>query len=74
MYHGRTVHFIGFRGEEYNTASRVYGKPDYIHKNWDRRARREIDFDADVLVFANAATPDVLVRNAPDINEDLYNG
>ncbi len=46
------VHFIGFRGNEYTSAVRVWGKPDFIHMGWDRRSRREIDFDADTIVFA----------------------
>lgn len=46
------VHFVGFRGEEYLSAVRVWGLPDYWHRGWDRRARREIDFDRDTIVFA----------------------
>lgn len=26
------LHFIGFRGDEYTSAVRVWGKPDYVHE------------------------------------------
>lgn len=45
------IHFVGFRGEEYLSAIRVWGKPDFIHRGYDRRALREIA-DGDIVVFA----------------------
>lgn len=45
------VHFVGFRGDEFNRAKRVFGKPDFIHPGWDLRARREIA-PGDTVVFA----------------------
>jgi hypothetical protein len=30
---------------------RVFGRPDFIHRRWDKRARREIQ-PGDVLIFA----------------------
>lgn len=66
----RCVHFIGFRGEEYWSAVKVFGRPHFIHIGWDRRAAREIG-DADVVVFANGhgeAPP--RERNYPDIIEE----
>jgi hypothetical protein len=45
------VHFVGFRGEEYISAVKVWGRPEYIHRGWDRRARREIS-ENDTIVFA----------------------
>ena len=48
----RCVHLVGFRGEEYWSAVRAFGPPDYIHRGWDKRARREIDFAVDLIVFA----------------------
>lgn len=47
----RCVHFIGFRGDEYLSAVRAFGPPDFIHRGWDLRARREIA-DGDLIVFA----------------------
>ena len=47
------IHFIGFRGYEYVSAVRVWGKPDFIHPVHDRRAYIEIDKENDILIFAN---------------------
>jgi len=52
-----TVHFVGFRGDEFNRAQRVFGAPDFVHVHWDRRAVAEV-FDGDVVVFANNANED----------------
>lgn len=64
------VHFIGFRGEEFWSAVKVWGRPGFIHMRWDRRARREIA-DGDTLVFARgyAGQPPSQI-NAPDLIED----
>jgi hypothetical protein len=51
------VHFIGFRGEEYHSAVRVWGLPDFYHRGWDTRAQREIA-EGDVLVFGPKADPE----------------
>jgi hypothetical protein len=45
------VHFVGFRGEEYWSAVRVWGLPDVYHRSWDMRALREIA-KCDTVVFA----------------------
>ncbi len=45
------VHFVGFRGEEYQSAVRVWGLPDVYHFVWDQRAQREIA-RCDTVVFA----------------------
>ena len=47
----KCVHYVGFTGDEYVRARRVFGGPAFIHRGWDMRARREIS-DADVVVFA----------------------
>lgn len=47
----RCVHFVGFRGDEYHSAVKVFGKPHFIHRGWDLRAQREIGED-DIVVFA----------------------
>lgn len=31
------VHFVGFRGDEYARATKVWGKPDFIHRMMDPR-------------------------------------
>jgi len=47
----RTVHFVGFRGDEYTAAVRVFGRPNFIHRIWDIRAAAEIQPE-DLVVFA----------------------
>jgi len=55
------VHFIGFRTDhEYQSAIKVFGKPDFVHKWHDRRAYGDIDTDNDTVVFASKARPDVI--------------
>jgi hypothetical protein len=45
------VHFVGFKSNEYVSARRVWGVPDFIHRGWDTRAWREIAPE-DTVVFA----------------------
>ena len=45
------VHFVGFRGDEYNRAQKVW-KVDFVHVCNDRRFEAEV-FEGDVVVFAN---------------------
>ena len=47
------VHFVGFKGDEYNRAVKVWGKPTFIHRYWDVRAAQESQPD-DTVVFARA--------------------
>lgn len=51
------VHFIGFRGEEYWSAVKVWGEPHYIHRGWDKRAQRDIA-DVDTVIFAKGECGD----------------
>lgn len=67
------VHFVWFRGEEYWSAVRVWGRPDFIHRGWDRRARREIAPDIDTIVFAKGPhDQEPRPRNFDDIDESAY--
>ena len=45
------LHFIGFKGDEFNRAKRVFGPPDFVHRRWDARAACEV-CEGDVAVFA----------------------
>jgi len=56
------LHFIGFRGDEYNRAKKIWGEPDFIHPVHDRRAYVEIDIFDDILIFANKERPDVISK------------
>jgi hypothetical protein len=47
------VHFVGFRGEEFWSAVKVWGRPDFIHKWHDQRMRGDV-CEHDTLVFARA--------------------
>ncbi len=65
----RAVHFVGFRGEEYISAIKVWGRPDFIHLDHDRRMQRCCD-DGDVIVFGPKAREDVVSKyNGNDIDE-----
>ena len=48
----RTVHFVGFRGDEFASAVRAFGRPDFFHKVFDARAVAEF-VEGDTVVFAN---------------------
>ena len=50
------LHFVGFRGDEYNRAIRVFGPPDFIHRDWDWRAFHEVA-PGDVVVFGPKGYP-----------------
>lgn len=65
----KCTHFVGFRGEEYWSAVKVFGLPDYIHRGWDLRARRELA-DGDVVVFADGPCDQApRVKSFDDIRE-----
>jgi hypothetical protein len=51
------THFVGFRGDEYWRAVRVFGPPDFVHPGWDLRAEREIA-DGDTVLFARGTAAD----------------
>lgn len=68
------VHFVGFRGDEYISAIRVWGPPDFIHIGWDLRARREIA-EGDTVVFARGDDRQEPSRHSyPDIVEASHEG
>ena len=41
------IHFVGFRGDEYISAVKVFGKPDYYHRVFDGRSREDFDPEID---------------------------
>ena len=45
------VHFVGLRGDEYWSAVKIWGLPDFIHIGWDRYAMHAI-IPEDTVVFA----------------------
>jgi hypothetical protein len=65
----RAIHFVGFRDDRYWNAVRVFGRPTFIHRGWDLRARREIDRD-DLVVFADGPHDQApRVKSYDDIRE-----
>lgn len=50
----RAVHFVGFRGDEYVRAVRVFGPPDFVHVSLDARVAGDVA-PGDLVVFANGA-------------------
>ena len=46
-----STHFIGFRNDRYISAVKIWGVPDFIHRNWDKRAQGDITA-GDTVVFA----------------------
>lgn len=67
ILHGQAVHFVGFRGEEYWSAVRIWGQPDFVHMRWDQRAQREIA-EQDIVIFATGEHDQPASRyNASDL-------
>ena len=63
------IHYVGFRGDEYARANRIWGGPVVIHRKWDRRARRDIGPD-DTIIFATGdETQPVAESNGDDLDE-----
>jgi hypothetical protein len=60
------VHFVGFRGDEYHNAVKVFGKPDFFHYHWDYRAAYGGEMaEGDTVVFARAKDYNRYVENRP---------
>ena len=59
MKDGKTVQFIGFRGDEYYSAVKIWGEPDFIHPVNDYRANVDIDWENDIIIFAGKERPGV---------------
>lgn len=48
------LHFVGFRGDEYRRAVRVFGAPDFIHRHNDPRLPGDVA-PGDTVVYANGS-------------------
>ena len=46
------IHFVGFKGNEYNSAVKIWGNPDFYHRVHDLRAQAEF-MKNDIVIFAN---------------------
>ena len=66
------VFFVGFRGDEFWSAVRVWGRPDFVCRGWDRRAQREVA-ENDVVVFARGEFDQPFSQfNFNDLDESAY--
>jgi len=64
-----SLHFVGFRGDEYFRAIKVFGEPTFIHICHDKRAVAEF-MEGDTVVFGPKGSPDkVCEYNGPEIIE-----
>ena len=55
----RAVHFVGFRGDEFNSAVKIWGKPDFFHRDWDVRVKHGGEFHPDdIVIFAKKSEHD----------------
>lgn len=52
------LHFVGFKDDRIWNARRVFGQPDFYHRNWDYRAWQESRVPGDVVVFATGTISD----------------
>jgi hypothetical protein len=59
------VHYVGFRGDEYLRAKRIWGGPAFIHRRFDRRAQRDIGPN-DTVIFATGDDTQPLARFTGD--------
>jgi len=48
------MHFVGFKGEEFHSAVKLFGLPDFFHRFHDKRAVAEF-CEGDKVVFANGS-------------------
>ena len=55
------VHFVGFRGDEYTSAVKVWGRPDFVHAWHDHRMYGDVG-DGDIIVFGPKGDPDHISR------------
>lgn len=46
------LHFIGFKGDEYNRAIKIWGQPDFVHRHNDNRSKQDI-IPEDTVIYAN---------------------
>lgn len=55
------THFVGFRGEEFWSAVKVWGRPDFFHRHWDARVPGDVA-PGDTVVFAKGTDQDPFVK------------
>jgi hypothetical protein len=68
----KCVHFVGFRGDDYWNAVKVFGKPHFVHKDFDDRVFSEVG-DDDVVVFGTKYHPCKVVWDASAVDKKWTN-
>jgi hypothetical protein len=64
------LHFVAFKGDEYWSAVKVWGRPGFIHRRLDLRARRDLA-DEDTVIFAQGTEADPpAVKSGDDLREE----
>ena len=58
------LHFVGFRGDSYTNAVKVFGRPDFVHRLWDVRAIGDIA-PGDTVVFGRDKDWQRFLHNQP---------
>lgn len=61
------LHFVNFRGDEYWSAIKVFGLPDFIHRSYDRRCLDD-QGEGDVIIFAQGGETQPIVPSWNDSN------
>jgi hypothetical protein len=59
------THFVGFKDDRYHAAVRTFGRPDFVHRFWDRRAVDEIAPE-DRVIFAEGDEHQEVKQHAYD--------
>ena len=54
MDYNPCLHFVGFKGDEFTMAKKVFGEPDFIHR-WNDGRCRQMVMPNDVVVYANGS-------------------
>lgn len=52
------LHYVGFKDDRIWNVRRIWGEPDFYHRNWDFRAWQESSVPGDVVIFANGSITD----------------
>lgn len=68
----RAVIFVGFKGDEFNRAMKVFGPPDIVARYADPRLFGDIA-PGDTVVFANGEELNIARRaNKPSFNDSMH--
>lgn len=54
MEYQPALHFVGFKGDEFTMAKKVFGEPDFIHR-WNDGRCRSMVMPEDTVVYANGS-------------------